>query len=219
MKRSFGLFRAAITESGGFSQWVAKELPRAQANYEWVMSNLGLAPDDVDTLVSLPAKKILTAAQYYNPGCPWPDTMVQSQFAPVIDGVELTAQPSVLAAAGKVAPGVSVIFGSNRDEGTMFVSNNFYSNQSGHYSGADLPRSLTHSQFVNNAYGSWGAIVGRMMTEKDMYVLVSPDIVPSFSDVACLYAVRYPLKCKRRSLEYELCPIGTYNTWWWAATR
>jgi hypothetical protein len=24
---------------------------------------------------------------------------------------------------------------------------------------------------------------------------------------------------RRPSLEYERCPIGTYNTWWWAATR
>jgi carboxylesterase type B len=30
MRRSFGLFRSAITESGGFSQWVAKEMPRAE---------------------------------------------------------------------------------------------------------------------------------------------------------------------------------------------
>ena len=197
MPRSFGLFNGAITESGGFSQWVAKEMPRAEDNYAWVMDNLGLKPTEVDRLVGLPAHEILNAAQYYMPGCPWPDTMVQSQFAPTIDGVELMDQPSVLLASGQVAPDVSVIFGSNRDEGTMFVSDNNYTHRQGHYSGANLPKDINENQFYDFTYGSWGAIVGRMMESEFVY----------------------PLKCKRVELEYELCPIGTYNTWWWAATR
>ena len=197
MPRSFGLFNGAITESGGFSQWVAKEMPRAEDNYAWVMSNLGLEPDQVDRLVGLPADKVLAAAQYWQPGCPWPDTMVQSQFAPTIDGVELMDQPSKLLASGQVAPDVSVIFGSNRDEGTMFVSDNNYTHRQGHYSGANLPDDIDENQFYDFTYGSWGAIVGRMMESEFIY----------------------PLKCKRPRLEYERCPIGTYNTWWWAATR
>jgi len=197
MPRSFGLFTGAITESGGFSQWVAKEMDRAEDNYAWVMSNLDLKPDEVERLVGMPAHEVLNAAQYWMPGCPWPDTMVQSQFAPTIDGVELIDQPSKLAAAGMVAPNVSVIFGSNRDEGTMFVSDNNYTHRQGHYSGANLPHDISQNQFYDFSYGSWGAIVGRMIEKENVY----------------------PLSCKRPELEYERCPIGTYNTWWWAATR
>ena len=197
MPRSFGLFQRAITESGGFSQWNVKEMSRAQDNFDWVMGNLNLQPDQVDRLLGLPAHEILNAAQYWMPGCPWPDTMVQSQFAPTIDGVEITDHPSKLAAAGQVAPGVSVIFGSNRDEGTMFVSDNNYTHKQGHYSGANLPRDLSENQFYDFTYGSWGAIVGRMLESQ----------------------VIYPLNCHRNADEYELCDIGTYNTWWWAATR
>jgi len=197
MPKSFGLFQRAITESGGFSQWNVKEMPRAQDNYNWVMGNLKLKPNEVDRLVGLPAHEILNAAQYWMPGCPWPDTMVQSQFAPTIDGVEITDHPSTLSAGGHVAPGVSVIFGSNRDEGTMFVSDNNYTHKQGHYSGANLPRDLNENQFYDFTYGSWGAIVGRMMESQ----------------------LVYPLSCHRDPLEYELCDIGTYNTWWWAATR
>ena len=51
----------------------------------------GLKPHQVDGLVGTRAKDVLDAAQYWMPDCPWPDAMVQSQFAPVIDGVELTA--------------------------------------------------------------------------------------------------------------------------------
>ena len=47
MRRSFGLFRSAITESGGFSQWVAKEMPRAEdvrlweGGGSWVYGDVG----------------------------------------------------------------------------------------------------------------------------------------------------------------------------------
>ena len=166
MPRSFGLFERAITESGGFSQWVAKEMPRAEENHAWVMRNLGLKPHQVDELVGTRAKDVLDAAQYWMPDCPWPDTMVQSQFAPVIDGVELTAHPSVLAASGSVAPGVDVVFGSNRDQGTMFVSDNNYTSRGGHYSGANLPVDINEAQFHDFAFGSWGVVVGRMMVSE-----------------------------------------------------
>ena len=40
--------------------------------------------------------------------------------APVIDGVEVVAEPALLAAQGKVYD-VPVMLGTNRDEGTLFV--------------------------------------------------------------------------------------------------
>jgi hypothetical protein len=38
----------------------------------------------------------------------------------VVDGVEIAAYPQKLLAAGKVAPGVPMLLGSNRDEGSLF---------------------------------------------------------------------------------------------------
>ena len=38
----------------------------------------------------------------------------------VIDGVEMTADPGAMLEAGHVAPGVPMLLGSNRDEGSLF---------------------------------------------------------------------------------------------------
>ena len=101
----------------------------------------------------------------------------------------------MLAASGSVA-GVDVVFGSNPREGTMFVSDNNYTSRRGHYSGANLPVDINEAQFHDFAFGSWGVVVRRMMSERNVYPL----------GVAASSRVRR-------------CPIGTYNTWWWAATR
>ena len=194
---SFGLFKNAITESGGFSQWVAKPMSHAQDQYNFYMKTLGLNASDVKGLMKKSSKDVYDATQYWNRGIPWPDTMVQCQFAPVIDGVQLKEHPVQLLQTGRIPKGVNVIFGSNRDEGTEFVSDNSYSQKHGHYSGADLPRGINESQFLDFSMGSWGASVGRALVDQDVY----------------------PLKCNKPSLAYDQCPEGTYNTYWWAATR
>lgn len=51
----------------------------------------------------------------HKPSGPWLD-----EWAPVIDGVEVVAEPALLAAQGKVYD-VPVMLGTNRDEGTLFV--------------------------------------------------------------------------------------------------
>eukprot|EP00466_Bigelowiella_natans_P008372 jgi/Bigna1/140529/aug1.56_g15237 len=172
----------------GFSQWVAKPMKHAQDNYEHAMKLLGLKPDDVDKLESLSSEKIIINTQDYE-GYPWPDTMVQCQWAPVIDAYSLQK--------GLIPMEKDVIFGSNRDEGTLFVSNNSYTHKQGYYSNADLPRNIGASQFAAFSLGSWGPIVGRMLVDQNLY----------------------PLLCHRPGLEYDLCDEGTYNTFWWAATR
>ena len=61
----------------------------------------------------------LSAAQaHHMPDLP-PSLLLS--WSPVIDGVELSLPPMELAAAGQLAPGVHVLLGTNRDEGTMFV--------------------------------------------------------------------------------------------------
>jgi len=196
-QRSFGLYQRAVTQSGGFSQWVAKPMAHCQDNYEYMMGLLGLDKDGgVESLVERSSEDIITNTQYWNP-YPWPDTMVQCQWAPCIDGVELPSHPARLLAEKKIPEGVDVIFGSNRDEGTLFVSNNSYTKKQGHYSNADLPRGITASQFADFVLGSWGYYVGSAIVDNDLY----------------------PLECHEPDLEYDLCDQGTYNTHWWAASR
>ena len=50
------------------------------------------------------------------------DTIDKSLWAPVIDGVELTASPPDLLDAGKVAR-VPILIGTNRNEGSTFTAN------------------------------------------------------------------------------------------------
>eukprot|EP00656_Telonema_subtile_P005050 TRINITY_DN12295_c0_g1_i2.p1 TRINITY_DN12295_c0_g1~~TRINITY_DN12295_c0_g1_i2.p1 ORF type:complete len:649 (+),score=132.20 TRINITY_DN12295_c0_g1_i2:119-2065(+) len=161
-----------------------------------MQERLKLNLTDVDLLAGLPATTLLDATQFYWP-YPWPDTDVQSMFAPCIDGVELSQHPSALAAAGALPADVSIILGSNRDEGTDFVCDTNYSHRRGHYSGASLPRSLTKAQFQDWSMGNFGGVVGRMLINESLYSIT----------------------CNLDPAEYELCPIGTYPSWWWAASR
>eukprot|EP00039_Didymoeca_costata_P011207 m.156348 g.156348 ORF g.156348 m.156348 type:complete len:658 (-) comp15098_c0_seq14:72-2045(-) len=55
-----------------------------------------------------------------NDGPPWGDTLLTDSIGPVEDGVELPAPLAVLT-RGKPQSNVSVIAGSNLDEGTMFI--------------------------------------------------------------------------------------------------
>ena len=52
---------------------------------------------------------------------PYGDSLDSSIWAPVVDGVELTASPSQLLLDGQAAP-VPMLLGSNRDEGYMCVA-------------------------------------------------------------------------------------------------
>eukprot|EP00658_Telonema_sp_P-2_P068197 TRINITY_DN5713_c0_g1_i5.p2 TRINITY_DN5713_c0_g1~~TRINITY_DN5713_c0_g1_i5.p2 ORF type:complete len:103 (-),score=9.99 TRINITY_DN5713_c0_g1_i5:180-488(-) len=66
----------------------------------------------------------------------------------------------------------------------------------GHYSAGNLPRSLTQSQFLDWAMGNWGGLVGRMLVNTSLYRIT----------------------CNLDPVEYDLCPAGTYPSWWWAAS-
>jgi carboxylesterase type B len=48
--------------------------------------------------------------------------IVGTQWSPVVDGVVLPAAPAAMLRAGKAAAGVPVLLGSNRDEGSTFIS-------------------------------------------------------------------------------------------------
>ena len=57
---------------------------------------------------------------FFHGSLPPPESVLGTQWAPVVDGVELKAKPQALLAEGRVAPGVPMLLGSNKDEGSLF---------------------------------------------------------------------------------------------------
>jgi len=111
------LFRAAAMESGSpGTPWNAMNMSYVEYRLSLVAEYVGcLNADnttDVDCLRSKPSEDLYKArSQIEAPFLRW---------APAIDGVELTDEPYNLLAQNEIAD-VPVLFGSNADEGTMFV--------------------------------------------------------------------------------------------------
>lgn len=128
--RSAGLFQRAAMESGPFSPWAAMPYNISELKYGRVAAYLGctsafdekdpvairrISTDDA-VLTCLRSKNmsdILSAGDHSTEG----DARVD--WAPTVDGVELTDLPENLAAAGKIYD-VPTLLGSNYDEGTEF---------------------------------------------------------------------------------------------------
>ena len=121
MHKSWGLFQGAISQSGGFQRWVTKPLAEAEKNYAAVVKALscGTGAAAVDCLVNKTAAELL--AQSEAKRLPSTDGWDSCQWSPVIDGVELTKHPMDLLKSGDVAPGIKLILGTNKDEGTSFL--------------------------------------------------------------------------------------------------
>ena len=128
MKDSWGLFQRAAADSGGFSDWV-RNFDDASDVFENVTAALGCAdkPDPVACMVAKPTKDLLDATDPFygyvhgkHPVLPHPESVLGTQWAPVVDGVEMTATPQILLEQGHVAPNVPMLLGSNRDEGSLF---------------------------------------------------------------------------------------------------
>lgn len=121
MRKSWGLFAGAISQSGGFQRWVAKPLAEAEKNYEAVAVALGCGSGAaaVECLVGKTAAELL--AQSEAKRLPSTDGWDSCQWSPVIDGVELEEHPMELLRSGRVAPGIRMILGTNKDEGTSFL--------------------------------------------------------------------------------------------------
>ena len=71
----------------------------------------------IDCLVHANATALVAVAEFLPRG----DTFETDAWAPVVDGVALSHSIVARIAAGKVAPGVDILAGSNMDEGTIFV--------------------------------------------------------------------------------------------------
>ena len=89
MRKSWGLFQGAISQSGGFQRWVAKPLADAEKNYASVTMALGCGTGAaaVDCLVGKTAAELLAHSEAVR--LPSTDGWDSCQWSPVIDGVEL----------------------------------------------------------------------------------------------------------------------------------
>lgn len=118
--RSWGLFSRAGMESGPFADWSSVTLAVAESRTAALARDVGCSNASrallAGCLRNVSATSIL-AAQHGLPAIPPTDAL---SWAPVVDGVELRDTVRSLGARGQIAPNVSVLLGTNRDEGTEF---------------------------------------------------------------------------------------------------
>lgn len=108
-------------ESGPFADWSAQTLDIASVRSEALAERVGCNATELDAAALQSCLRAVNASDIEAAGHNLPQSDRLCEWSPVIDGVELTEQPQVLAAAGKLKPGVSALLGTNRDEGTEFV--------------------------------------------------------------------------------------------------
>eukprot|EP00040_Diaphanoeca_grandis_P032805 m.199629 g.199629 ORF g.199629 m.199629 type:complete len:567 (+) comp32741_c0_seq2:175-1875(+) len=137
--KSEGFFNGAIMESGPLASWLAKPMFVAEKNFDQILqisgcSNLSASQDQVKCLRNVSATDALH--MFDNPHC---GGLID--WNSVIDGVELSAHPRVLAANGKIHD-VPILLGTNRDEGTLFVGD------------PDKINASTYTQAVTEIFGA-----------------------------------------------------------------
>eukprot|EP00038_Savillea_parva_P017986 m.22098 g.22098 ORF g.22098 m.22098 type:complete len:555 (+) comp3954_c0_seq1:100-1764(+) len=112
--KSAGLFHGAIMESGPVvAQWVAQPMEVAEHQFATLAASVGCTGPGAATCLRGVNASVLEA---HKPSC----KSALLDWAPTVDGVELTAHPRDLLAKG-LAHDVPVILGTNRNEGTEFV--------------------------------------------------------------------------------------------------
>lgn len=123
--QSAGLFQRAIMESGAFTPWSAQPYNISKTRLPQVLaeSPCRASPTPLACLRGLNATAVLAASKHLTKGF--------LEWSPTIDGVIIPDDPRALLAAGKAAK-VPVLFGSNLDEGTLFVNADHSINASGY---------------------------------------------------------------------------------------
>lgn len=104
-----GLFRRAISESGGFEFEPAGTRQEAYHAFNELRAALAAQGQPIETA---PASAILSASN---------SVLSDYDFGPVVDGDLLPRQPARLLADGSVRP-VDLLIGTNRDEWLMYIS-------------------------------------------------------------------------------------------------
>ena len=136
LERSWGLFHKVVMESGAFNSWTEKPWAHSSRTYSALAQRMfcnhtadGQDARTVACLVNASSNQMLQASDstdgrglaIYDP-LPFDDTPFTCLWSPPVDGVELTDTPLELLRRGHVAPGVGVLLGTNRDEGTYFTT-------------------------------------------------------------------------------------------------
>jgi len=139
MPKSKGLFSRAVMESGPFVNWIAIDMEIATNMYNQLAVNADCTGTDSQILHCLRSLTTNQLMQFSPKKC-----VTSCCWAPVIDGVEITAAPEKLAAMGLIQH-VPVIVGSNANEGSIF---------------SVLPHSLTEQQYEEAISTDFGSVFG-----------------------------------------------------------
>ena len=150
LPKSKGLFHQAISESGPVgAPWTSKPMLLAEQQYARVLKAAGCDQASSELRGAIPPKvaclQALTAEDLLKAGDA-ADVPSLLTWSPVVDGVELTATPAQLLAAGKVYP-VPYLVGSNENEGTMFIRG--------------IPQDLNATDYTARLMGMFGNTLGQ----------------------------------------------------------
>lgn len=117
LSRSQGLFAHAGMESGPPSDWSSKSLDLAAEQFQHLLSNSNCTDTSVTEVVN--CLRLLLAETVIDIFNTLPDGFVN--WSPVADGVEINGSTQELWRLGKINQVQSVLIGTNRDEGTIFL--------------------------------------------------------------------------------------------------
>ena len=119
-------FRAALMQSGAPAPWVSKSMPEAEAVFDAILRRVACPPRSSGPAEALSCLLSRSTLDVYNASyaaelgdLPFADSWSSCQWAPVVDGVELSAAPTELLRRWGAPAGVHAIVGSNEDEGTQ----------------------------------------------------------------------------------------------------
>jgi para-nitrobenzyl esterase len=112
-----GLFHRAIIESGPWTDWATRNYTQSAGHYNRLAAVNGCGSGSADQVLaclrSLPWKQLVDHQA---------DTGSVVNWAPTVDGVELTDLAEVLGAQGKFIKNVSVMLGTTTDEASTFIT-------------------------------------------------------------------------------------------------
>jgi carboxylesterase type B len=125
---SWGLFERGIIESGPTAgPWMAQPYNTSSTRLPQLAAHLNCPTTGAASLQCLRNMTWQDVVKYK-------DQLTKAflEWSPCIDGVDVLDYPATLAADGKIAPGVQIMIGSNRDEGSVFNSAPWTLNASGY---------------------------------------------------------------------------------------
>ena len=143
---SWGLFHRAIVESGPVAPWLTIPFSFAEATLANRTQEAGCAgkADPVSCLRALPWQWFTDREH----------GAMDHHFDPTVDGVSIPRSPLTSLELGKVAPGVPVLLGTNRDEGTIFNKQSLNLTDA-EYRAFLREEAMGNATLADAAYGLW----------------------------------------------------------------